>query len=153
MLPIRRSPRRGEAGLTLAEMLVALMLIGLIAVLTAPVMPFPGRTLALDRAATGVRDTLRGARDAALAEGDRRAAVFDLSARSAQGPGGAVFALPKGVEIAVTGAADERLGADRLKIAFLPDGSATGGRVRLSEGGDVTVITVDWLTGGIHVAR
>jgi general secretion pathway protein H len=43
----------------------------------------------------------------------------------------------------------ERQGSQIGSIRFNPDGSSTGGRISLADGGRAITIGVDWLTGRI----
>lgn len=92
---------------------------------------------------------LRAARAEAIGAGAPVAVSFDLAARRF-GREGREAALPEGVELTLrTGleAADRR---GRARIVFFPDGSATGGTLRLEGRGPATVLTVRWLTGAVR---
>jgi general secretion pathway protein H len=41
----------------------------------------------------------------------------------------------------------------RAGITFAPDGSSSGGRVAMAEGGRRVLVGVDWLTGRVSVAN
>lgn len=156
MSPIDRERRpKGlkEAGITLAEMLVVLLLIGMITVLTAPVARFSGEGIPLDRAASQIRDALRVARDAALTTGRSSWVAFDTEARSVAGADGTRIDLSDEISMSVTGEASAQIDGDRLRITFQPDGSSSGGLVLLNDGIASAEVRADWLTGAIDVTR
>jgi general secretion pathway protein H len=47
----------------------------------------------------------------------------------------------------------EQQGPGGGAIRFNPDGSSTGGRISLSDGGRRIAVGVDWLTGRVAVAE
>jgi general secretion pathway protein H len=49
--------------------------------------------------------------------------------------------------------AGERADTRRGDIRFNPDGSSSGGRITIAEGGRRIAIGVDWLTGRVQVAN
>lgn len=132
------------AGFTLAEALVALLLLGLAAAALAPAAArrLPGYRL--DAATAAVLADLRQAQlDATL--GWREAAF--------RGPGDAVRAGDGGLRHragALIGVAVRVEGsdpADPRAIRFLPGGWSPGGRVVLESGGRRSEVVVDWPLG------
>jgi general secretion pathway protein H len=57
--------------------------------------------------------------------------------------------LPEGSTAEITTAQSLVSDDDRGAIAFFPDGSSSGGRIRLGLDGHVRRIDVEWLTGRI----
>jgi general secretion pathway protein H len=60
-------------------------------------------------------------------------------------------AIPAALGINVFTATNEITGDRVAQIRFYPDGTATGGRVRLSNKNQSSDIIVNWLTGGVEV--
>lgn len=122
-----RSESARSAGFTLIEMLVVIAVMAAILLLITQY----GRphSAALDVRAAGdeVAQAMRAARASAIAEG--RAIRFTLPPLPAQ-VSAQVQAPPGG-------------------IVFAADGSATGGQVSLSEGGQHLTLRADWLTGAV----
>jgi general secretion pathway protein H len=137
----RRAPGfTRQAGFTLIEMLVVLVVIGLIAGLV--IARGPQRSAGLDlRAATeAVTQELRRARTVAIAENREVSVAFDPAAHGVRAAGAALRVLPGAVAFAAA------------TVRFAPDGSAAGGPIALAAAGRRVVIAVSWLTGRVSVA-
>ena len=148
----RRGRRSPDAGVTLVELLVVLMLMAIIAAIAIPMLG-PGVSNAeLRSAARQVAAGLRMARDDAVATRTDTRLTLDLEHRTFQierDP--RVHALPRELEMklftAQSDIVDEHVGA----IRFYPDGGSTGGRVTLSAGERKFDVDVDWLTGRVAI--
>jgi general secretion pathway protein H len=145
------STRRAARGLTLLEILVVLALMAIIASIAIPIFTGVSNT-ELRGAAREIAAGLRYARSEALAGKRETVVVYDLERR--------VFvvdrdprehALPRGVDMKLTGAltdiANEHVGA----IRFFPDGGSNGGRVTVAAGERKFDIDIDWLTGRVAI--
>jgi general secretion pathway protein H len=148
----RRGTRPGAEGFTLIELLVVLAIIAALLTLAPAVMAgIPGFRL---RAATAqLADTLRQLHDDALRTGAPTTFVLDAAHRrfaTTAGTGEPVFqVLPEAVDaVALATASPLRPGAQQA-LTFFPDGSATGGTLRLLHGQHAASIDVDWLTGRV----
>jgi general secretion pathway protein H len=144
---MRRPRRRGplfasaEGGFTLIETIVVLVILGLALGIVAGFLPRRNTTLELTAATSRVAGALRLARSRAMAEG--HAVPF------AAVPGGHGFRLDNaqvnfGPSVTVVMA--------EPRILFAPDGSTSGGSLRVLVGGKQRVVLVDWLTGRVVVA-
>lgn len=155
-----RRRRRATAGFTLLEVLVVSAILGLMA-LAAP-MALNSGPPSFEASVRDITAALRQARSEALRTGAPQAVAFDLRARR-YGPTGAEHALPEGVELSVTSAAEARLDqqsrlsgghGETAAILFFGDGGATGGVLRLSRGDggarQSATLIVRWLTGAIR---
>lgn len=134
-----RRPRRGAGGFTLLETVVVVVVLGLMLTILAGFVPRRPARLELANAADTVAATLRLARARAIASGSPvtvRAAgnvlLVDGVARPLAGP--AVLAM-----------------AGPPAIRFAPDGSASGGAVRVAGQLQAMLVTVDWLTGRVAI--
>lgn len=149
-MPTSRVGRRSEAGYTLVELLVVLVLAGLAVTAMAQgyVRQSPG--LQLRQETMAVAATLREARSLAIRDNAERQVLVDREARSLRiVPQGRERFLTGDLEIAGIAAGQENgeVGA----IYFFPDGSSTGGRVALSRGGQTHAVAVNWLTGIVKI--
>jgi general secretion pathway protein H len=146
--PLRASGR----GFTLLELIVALAVIGLALALIVGYRAPWSRSLSLKGTAATLASELRLARSEAISRNRAVAFVIELAGHRYRVDDGAAHSLPHAMSVALLTVAGERLGDGAGAIRFNPDGSSTGGRITLAEGGQWIAIGVDWLTGRVSVA-
>src|SRR5262245_25397578 len=152
MRPAPTSPRAGEQGFTLLELIVAL---GIMALGLAVVFPYFNASRAgyqLRAAAYDVATQLRDARAAAQARNLDQAFIIDVGNRRTWIEGGAaprVLSPRLAVDVEVPGG--EQLAADLVRVRFFADGSASGGKLTARDGARRATITVNWLTGDVRI--
>lgn len=143
-----------QAGLTLLEMLVVLMLLALAYALA---VPFAGTeaTGADMRAAT--RQLAAGLRKArVMAISEKRETVFtvDVDTRAFRITGESrPHSLPRQLDITLVTAQSELAGSQVGSIRFFPDGTSTGGQLAVFRPGARNTIDVDWITGRVTVGH
>ncbi len=147
---IWRSDRSGEAGFTLIEVLVVIVILGLTAVLVMARGPARSAGLEARAAASEVAQTLRLGRARAIASDRPAVVMLDLSSHALTLNGAPRAVLPAALPVAALLADGSQ---PRLAVfGFAPDGSATGGTVVLGRPGRRIRVSVDWLTGRVDVA-
>lgn len=118
-----------EFGFTLIEMLVVIAVMGLILLLVTGYAPPRSHRLEAQAAARQVAEAMCAARGRAIAQGQPVALILPhlpgwLAVSTQTPPGG---------------------------IMFAPDGSSSGGQIRLNGGGQDFAVTTDWLTGQVQI--
>lgn len=148
--------RQGTSGFTLVEMLVVLMLLALIASVTLVYLPTRQHTARLVTLASDVKTSMVHTRNMALRS--HQDALFRIDFTQAiYWPEGAFQdhhgrgAFPDGVAVELYTAEGETRPDNSAAIRFFPDGSSTGGYVRLTQGNLSYRISVNWLTGRVHI--
>ncbi|HEU0061260.1 MAG TPA: GspH/FimT family pseudopilin [Hyphomicrobiaceae bacterium] len=145
--------RPGEdAGFTLLELIVAL---GIMALAVALVFPYFEASRAghqLRAAAYDIATQLRDARATAQARNVDQAFILDVGNRRMwlDGSERRRYLSPRmAVDVEVPIA--EQLAANVVRVRFFADGSASGGKLVLRDGGRRATVTVNWLTGDVRV--
>lgn len=148
----RIEPRR-ISGFTLIELLVVMTLLVTLSAIMMPIF-HPSPAQALQLATRDVTTALREVRRQASASHDRRRFMVDTAGRRyAVGDERSWRRLPEYLTIELTTARSLLAGRDLGGVEFFPDGSSTGGRIRLGCAGSVTQIDVEWLTGKIRISQ
>ena len=147
-----RTRLRGARGITLLELLVVLMLMGLIAAMSVPFLPGGVSSSELRGAAREVAAGLRYARSGAVASRQETRFLLDLEQRTFRIDGdNRSYALPKAVELKLFTAQRDLIDAKSGAIRFFPDGGSNGGRVTIASGERKFEVDVDWLTGRVAI--
>jgi general secretion pathway protein H len=140
------------AAFTLIELIVVLAVLGLALVLFTGYRAPWSTAFGLRGTAAELAAGLRLARSQAIA-GDRPVALdLDLRGHRYRVGDGQPQALPPALSIELLTVAGENPDRRNGDIRFNPDGSSTGGRITLAEGGRRVAVGVDWLTGRVTVA-
>jgi general secretion pathway protein H len=138
----RRPPRRASGGFTLIEMIVVLVILGMAMAIVVGFLPRRTTTVELAAATARITGALRLARSQAMAESRPVRFVVTPDGHGVRLENTAITLGPS-VALIMTG--------PRL-ITFAPDGSASGGSLKVLIGGRQQLINVDWLTGRTFVS-
>lgn len=144
---------RGARGITLIELVVAMGIVAMIAVLALPRLQSAAPRLELRTAAEALRADLRAARNASLGLNRETTVTFDVDAGEWRDDEGRVGRPPEGVAMTLEAARREQESDSVARIRFFPDGGATGGVIELRNGSDAVEVRVDWLDGRVTVAE
>lgn len=139
-------------GLTLLELVLVLLVLGLAYALSGPLLT--DGNIGLDsRAATRqMAAGLRKARSIAVTEGRETILTLDVENRTFSVSGDKRgYQLPRRVDLSMFTAQQELVDDRMAGIRFLPDGSSTGGRITIVAGDLQHVLDVDWLTGRVTI--
>lgn len=155
-----RCPRSAVArvqrarGMTLLEILVVLVIIGLIAGIAIPILGKGVSGTELRSAARQVAAGLRAARSTAVASRQEARLVLDLEHRTFRIDGDPrEHALPKDLELKLFTAQRDLVSENTGAVRFFPDGGSNGGRITLASGERKFDVDVDWLTGRVAIAE
>jgi general secretion pathway protein H len=86
-----------------------------------------------------------------MLDGAEASVHLDLESRQVSASWDArTLALPPNATIEVLSARDELVTAAKPSFRFFPDGSATGGTIRMRTPALARTIAVDWLTGRVQ---
>ena len=146
-----RGGRRPAAGFSLIELVAVLALSAIV----VSAMAFGlTRGLASTKVKAASRDlasALRYTRGQAILQREERALEVDVEARTYTAPGKATVQLPEDMRMVLRTARQELTQETAGRIRFFPDGSSTGGFVRLLAGQREWLVNVTWLTGEISL--
>ena len=146
-------PRCGaDGGASLIEVLVVMAILALIAAVALPSARLPSRGPSLGLIAADITAKLRAARATAIAQNREIAFTFDAEARTYAVEGtGPPEALQPGAGLSITTARQFVRGSEEARLVFFPDGTSSGGTIRLAHERRSVAITVAWLTGVVDV--
>lgn len=144
---------KDDSGFTLLELLAVLAIVSLTTVLLAfPMAERSRRAQSVRSAAIDLAAMLQSAHAEAKRSNMEQRTVIDLTARRFWTVGGSrPHALPPDLTAAYDVPAAEQAAEGMASIRFRPDGSSSGGTVRLSGQRQSAIIAVDWLTGRTHI--
>lgn len=142
----------GNAGYTLAELLVVLVIIALsTAVLVPRLLPAPAGVSAQD-GANQLIYLLKKTRQLALTTGISQAVTIDTKSKTAWLEKHQKIQFADDVEIE-TITAEPESALSRAGIRFFPDGVSSGAEIRISSAEQTYLVSVIWATAQIRLAR
>jgi general secretion pathway protein H len=142
---------RPARGFTLIEVILVLLLIGVVVGVAAVSLTDGLATARVRSAGQDLVAALRYTRAQAIVSRRQQALELDVEARSYVAPKREAVQLPKNVELRLLTAAEEQTGSTTGRIRFWPDGSSSGGRIKLVYGEQAWDVEVAWLTGEVRL--
>lgn len=141
-----------EAGFSLLEMLVVLAILGIMMALVLPQF-LRSNTTSPRNVALQIVEKANLARLAAIKSGAETRLLIDASRRSiGASVGGETILVPPSIGLEATVGKSSGTTITKGNIRFLPDGSSSGGEVRLSgEQASPIKVRINWLTGSATI--
>lgn len=146
-------PRSCEAGFTLMEILIVMLMVAMATTAVTAVYRAPSSGVKVKTAAMMVASRLRDVRASAMAAGRERQVEIDPNARVLRSSDGrAPLQLNPSLNIAVTAADSERTSPQNAGIRFYPNGSSSGATINLNSERQSYEVRVNWLTGRVSAS-
>jgi general secretion pathway protein H len=145
-----RAGGRGR-GFTLIEVVAVVALIALAMTLAAVGASRGLSSARIQAAGQDLVAALRYTRGQAMVTRAEQVMEIDLENRTYTAPKRSAVTLPGDMEIRLLTAAQELTGNRQGRVRFFPDGSSTGGRIKLVDGQRAWDIEISWLTGEIRL--
>jgi general secretion pathway protein H len=138
-------------GFTLIELMLVLVLMAMLFSLTPPLLHKAFPSLKLKAATRDLAQEIRYIQQTAIMTGVESQISFQIEANQYQSDlvnQGEVRHLPEGIHFS---AAQTRDYQEAVILRFYPDGSSSGGLIRLSTETQGLVISVDWFTSRVQI--
>jgi general secretion pathway protein H len=142
---------RNQRGFTLLELLVVLAIIGFVVALVPGFVLRSQPQLDIEVAARAIADGMRRTRSEAVLRNRPQAFALDVEARMFRAGDDTPVRIDDGVALSFRTARAQLLSEGVGQIRFFPDGSSTGGLIRLVQGDARADVRSDWLTGLVTV--
>ena len=142
---------RNQRGFTLLELLIVLAIIGLVVALVPGFVLRSQPQLDIEVAARAIADGMRRTRGEAVLRNRPQAFALDVEARMFRAGDETAVRIDDGIAVSFRTARSQLLGEGVGQIRFFPDGSSTGGLIRLVQGNAQADVRSDWLTGLVTV--
>ncbi len=149
-------------GFTLLEVMVVLVIMALILVVVPPFLPNVMASTHVKSAARELAASLKTARSQAinhqsettlLVNIDQESYVLTEGSRNLNSNNQTYknLVLPDAADLSLITAESEKLSENEGQIRFFPDGSSTGGQIKLAFKDQEYIVNVHWLTGRVRI--
>ena len=143
--------KAGDAGFTVLELLVVMMLLSLTAIAVAVSIPDVFDRMSIDRAAHRLELELAGVAGEASRTGqDQTITLWQIGSALMVQTGDHTFEIGSIIEAKWTAAVEAGSNQDRAAIVFWGLGGASGGTFELLRGPAQATIDIDWLTARVQ---
>jgi general secretion pathway protein H len=143
--------RGNQRGFTLLELLVVLAIIGFVVALVPGFVLRSQPQIDIEVAARAIADGMRRTRSDAVLRNRAQAFALDVEARVFRAGDETPVRIGDGIALSFRTARSPLLGEGLGQIRFHPDGSSSGGLIRLVQGAARAEVRSDWLTGLVTV--
>lgn len=140
------------AGFTMIELLLVMFIVVLGFAAIAVNISSGHATTEHKSVARDLVSALRFAKSHALMSRKETTVALDLNENSyTVSDRDKVYDIPESIELTVVTAQEEIAGKGLASIRFFPDGSSTGGRIKLERNSENWQIDINWLTGQVEL--
>lgn len=137
-------------GFTLLEVVIVMVILALVYTLVVPSLNNRASGAELRVAARNVAAALRLTRSQAIEQQREATLILDVEKKHYEVPGVlAEQSLPEKVDVLLYTTQSEKQSEKKGRIRFFPDGSSSGGHIKLKAETAGFKIAVDWLTGKV----
>ena len=148
------SVRKFDCGFTLIELLMTLVLAVIITAISATAYSRLSSSAALKATSQDILVTLRQARISAMTKSKEVSFVVDTSKRIYWVVGSKrQRALDPSLNVQIFSARGLNPNQNISQIRFAPDGSSSGGEIKISNGKNAYRIVVEWLSGKVELSH
>ena len=147
---LRQADER-EAGFSLLEIMVALLIMSLAVGVVGPSLLYSPQQRAHDRLVDGLEQMLRSERNAADRAGGLTGVRFDEGQRKFIASSGDALTVYDRLTVRVTAAETARVDNGDVSVLFFPSGRSSGGEIEVRSRGRATTINADWLTSKLEI--
>lgn len=146
--------RKKYFGFTLLEVLVVFFIMGLILAIVPPFLPEVIAGTAVKSATRELAANLKHVRSQAIKRQQEMTLIVDVEQKNyVLDKKTKALTLPDDTALALITAKSERISETSGQIRFFPDGSSTGGQIRVAYSNTEYIIEVHWLTGRVKIAE
>lgn len=146
--------RAREHGFTLIELIAVILVLAIAAGLASARMGVGRGNDVLQATAYQIASRCRAARTAAIRRGSQEVVLFDLAKRVVRSDAGTPsLNVSPTITMHSQTSMDEQRSQSVAGIRFLPNGSSSGGMLRLEAGHRAYEVRVNWFTGRVTVER
>lgn len=139
-------------GFTLLEVMVVLVIMALILVIVPPYLPNVMASIHVKSAARELAASLKHARSQAIDHQRETTLIVNVDERNyTLNKKLKTLTLPIDASLSLITAKSEQLSESEGQVRFFPDGSSTGGQVKLAYKDQEYLIDVHWLTGRVKI--
>lgn len=147
-----KSQNQREAGFSLLELLGVLAIVGIVSVVALAGLQPRSKSLELKTTSSAIASTLRRARSRAITRNREITVSFDFNTRRYwQSNASKYGTMPAGMKGTLVTASGEVLSGNSGRVRFFPNGSSTGGMLKLQLQNHKKIISIDWMSGSVRI--
>ena len=140
-------------GFSLIELIVALFVLALLVTITATGLGWTDRNVSMRKQTAEIARSIATAQSEAIAKRKVASLLIDVENKTWTTAAGAEHPVDDSFALSFRTSNDEILSQSVARLTFYPDGSSSGGIIKLQRADETRAIEVDWMTGAISIKR